>query len=210
MLSHASNAVALVHDYISRLLTQLCPEKHVKDQLWDVLLVDKLRHAYRRAMDHARFLLSIEREGRPSTYNHYFNANLQKKRNKRLCESLKTMAVSFSKSDDESYVPMSKISQHAIANKDNTQQLCEDILDTLMSYYKVSRKRFVDVICQQVVFYFLLEGSENPLKIFDPDLVMTLDLEQLEVIAGEDAESIRRRQVLDREVKSLEAALKVL
>jgi hypothetical protein len=79
-----------------------------------------------------------------------------------------------------------------------------------MSYYKVSRKRFVDVICQQVVSHFLLEGNENPLQIFGPDLVMSLDSEQLELIAGEDEESKRQRQVLGRHIESLEAALKVL
>ena len=94
MSSHTSKAIALVHDYIFQLLSKLCPEKQVRYQLWDTLLVDKLRSAYRQALDHARFLLTIESKGRPSTFNHYFNANLQKKRSERMSESLKTMAVS--------------------------------------------------------------------------------------------------------------------
>ncbi|OBT39085.1 hypothetical protein VE00_09922 [Pseudogymnoascus sp. WSF 3629] len=208
VLSHTSKAIALIHEYISQLLTKLCPEKQIRDQLWNVLLLDKLRNAYRRAMSHARFLLAIERGGRPTTFNHYFNANLQKKRSERMSQSLKAMAVTFI-DDEERYVPVSKINQYAV-DKDNGQQVCEDILDTLMSYYKVSRKRFVDVICQQVVSHFLLEGDENPLQIFDPDLVMGLDSEQLELIAGEDEESKRQRQVLGRQIESLEAALKVL
>lgn len=39
---------------------------------------------------------------------------------------------------------------------------------------------------------------------------MNLDTEQLEHIAGEDTESKYQRQVLKREMRSLEAALKVL
>jgi hypothetical protein len=63
----------LVHEYFSQLLTKLCSEKQVRDQLWNVLLLDKLRSAYCRAMNHARFrfLLSIERGGRPTTFHHY-------------------------------------------------------------------------------------------------------------------------------------------
>lgn len=125
-----------------------------------------------------------------------------------MCKSLEDLAVSIPHTT-ERYVPVSKLHGNAI-NKDNGQQVREDILDTLMSYYKVSRKRFVDVICQQVVSHYLLEGEESPLTIFGPELVMSLDAEQLDQIAGKDTASRRERQVLDGEIKSLEAALKVL
>ncbi|KAF6812953.1 interferon-induced GTP-binding protein Mx1 [Colletotrichum plurivorum] len=177
VLSHVSNTIALVHEYIFQLLTELCPEKQVRDNLWDALLLDKLIDTYQRAMSHTHFLLGIERGGTPNTFNHYFNANLQKKRGDRVCQTFKAMAISFPH-DQEKYVPLSKISQHAV-DKDNGQQVCEDILDTLMSYYKVSRKRFVDVICQQVVFHLMLEGDGSPLKVFNPELIMNLDCKGL-------------------------------
>ena len=208
VLSHTSKAIVLVHDYICRLLQELCPEKQVRDRLWDTLLMDRLREAYSRATDQAHFLLAIERGSRPMTFNHYFNANLQKKRSDRMAESLRNMAVSLH-GFQEQYVSVSKINKYAV-DKDNGQQVCEDILDTLISYYKVSRKRFVDVVCQQVVSHFLTEGDKSPLKILSPDLAMSLDLEQLESVAGEDAEIERQRQVLEREIKSLDAALQVL
>ncbi|KAJ0335216.1 hypothetical protein COL922a_009549 [Colletotrichum nupharicola] len=210
VLSHASNTIALVHEYIFQLLTELCPEKQVRDNLWDALLLDKLIDTYQRAMSHTRFLLDIERGGTPNTFNHYFNANLQKKRSERVSKTFEAMAVSSLWSDDkERYVRMSQIGKYAV-DKDNGQQVCEDILDTLMSYYKVSRKRFVDVICQQVVFHLMLEGDGSPLKIFNPELITNLGTEQLEQIGGEDAESKHQRHVLKREMESLEAALKVL
>ncbi|KAK8172501.1 P-loop containing nucleoside triphosphate hydrolase protein [Phyllosticta citrichinensis] len=133
-----------------------------------------------------------------------------KRRGKRMRQTFATMAVTISGgSADERHVPLSKIGQHTV-DKDNKTQVCEDILDALMSYYKVSRKRFVDVICQQVVFHLLLEGDGSPLKVFDPELIMKLDDEHLEQIAGEDEASKHHRQVLKREIESLEAALKVL
>jgi hypothetical protein len=57
----------------------------------------------------------------------------------------------------------------------------------------VSRKRFVDAICMQVVDRFLLNGgrdddpdSKSPLKVFNPDLVAHLPETMLDNIAGED------------------------
>jgi hypothetical protein len=70
-------------------------------------------------MSHARFLLAIERGGRPTTFNHYFNANLQKKRSERVSRSLMEIAITFSGSNDR-YVPVNKITQHAV-DKDNGQ-----------------------------------------------------------------------------------------
>ncbi|KAL4868373.1 hypothetical protein BDV12DRAFT_197247 [Aspergillus spectabilis] len=208
VFSHTSKAIILVHDYIFQLLTKLCPEQQVKTQLWEGLLVHKLCNAYHRAMDHARFLLAIERGSGPTTFNHYFNANLQKKRNERMCKSLQALAVS--NTDGKQYVPIKAFEQHSAINKDNRQQVCEDILDTLISYYEVARKRFVDVVCQQVIYYFLMDTEDAPLRILSPGLVMRLCTEDLEMVAGEDAESRRRRDILKREMDSLEEALRVL
>lgn len=89
--------------------------------------------------------------------------------------------------------------------KDNMQQVREDILDVLTSYYEVSRKRFVDMICRQAVGRFLLEGEESPLRVFSPEMVFGLGVEQLEFVAGEDAGTRERRAMLEPEIRSLEA-----
>lgn len=207
-LSHTSKAIALVHDFIFRLLATLCPEKQVKDQLWNSLLVDRLGETYCKAMEHTQFLLNVERGGNPSTFIHYFNTTLQQKRAKRISKPLKERAVRCD-GHHELHISTSDI-EKCVTNKNNGQQVCEDILDTVTSYYKVSRKRFVDVVCQQVVSPYLLHGQQSPLMIFSPDLIMGLDSEQLEMIAGEDEESKQQRQSLEREIQSLDVALKVL
>ncbi|PNY26227.1 Interferon-induced GTP-binding protein Mx1 [Tolypocladium capitatum] len=211
-LSHISNAIAMVHDFIFRLLRHLCPEKQVRDQLWDNLLVDQLRGLYRKAMNHARFLLSIERGQRPSTFNHYFNDILQKKRGERLARSLENKAIrlaDYGIKKGGCYVSVENLRSSAV-NKGNDQQVCEDILDIFESYYKVAQKRFVDIIYQQVISHFLLDGDDSPVKAFAPDMIMRLSDEQLELIAGEDQESKQQRMTLQRESVSLRAALKVL
>ncbi|KAF1953603.1 hypothetical protein CC80DRAFT_569081, partial [Byssothecium circinans] len=108
-----------------------------------------------------------------------------------------------------SAVPVSSLN-HLVVDKENTQQVREDILDVLFSYYKVSRTRFVEVICSQVIGHLLLHGEQSRLKIFTSELVMGLDAEQLEMIAGEDAETKNRRTMLETEIVNLDAAMKVV
>ena len=211
-LSHVSSAITLVHDFIYRLLCRLCADKLVREQLWDGLLVEHLRGAYQTAMSHARFLLSIERGGRPSTFNHYFNDILQKKRGERLAASLEEASVVLA--DDGvnrqgRFISVEDLRRSAV-NKDNEKQVCEDILDIFESYYKVAQKRFIDIVYQQVISHFLLDGDQSPVKAFGPSMVMKLSDTQLETIAGEDEESKQQRMILQRERVSLQAALKVL
>jgi hypothetical protein len=169
--------------------------------------VDDLRKAYVRAMEQARFLLRIERQGRPSTYNHYFNSEVQKKRQDRFRKM--AQAESYTSSTGVKLLPVTSV-HDMVLNKENAQQVRDDILDVLASYYKVSRKRFVDNICRQVIGHFLLEGDGSPLKIFSSELVMRLKDDELELIAGEDAETKNQRLMLESDIKELEAAMEVL
>lgn len=88
--------------------------------------------------------------------------------------------------------------------------MCEDILDIFVSYYKVARKRLVDVVYQQVISHFLLNGDVSPVKVFGPEMIIKMDSERLEFISGENEGSKQQRTVLNREIESLKAALKVL
>jgi hypothetical protein len=213
VLGHVSKAIIVVHNFIAKLIAHVCPDKQMRSQLWEVLLVDELCKAYTRAMEHARFLLRIERNGKPCTYNHYFNSEIQKKRLDRLNATVTEQASTYYTSSQygtaKQAIAVSTF-ENLIANKDNMQQLREDILDVLVSYYKVSRKRFVDVICMQVIGHFLLDGEQSPLKVFSSGLVMGLEDDTLEMIAGEDVKTRERRRFLEGEIKSLETAMKLL
>ena len=206
--AHVSKSIILVHDYIAKLLAHVCPDKEICDLLWDHLIMDAVRKAYVRAMKQAHFLLRIEREGKPSTYNHYFSSEVQKKRLARLDADIEEK---FPHEDGaEPQLVSTTNLRNLVIDKDNVQQVREDILDVLTSYYKISRKRFVDVICRQAIGHFLLEGEESPLRVFSPEMVFGLGAEQLELIAGEDAGTRERRSMLESEVRSLEAAMKLL
>lgn len=177
------------------------------EQLWDNVLLERLQDSYKRGMDQARVLLQIEREGTPITYNHYFNAELQKGQGKRLQNSLSSLAI-----DTDSQGPMVKLASLISLNttRSNPQQVREYLHDILESYYNVSVKRFVDVICQQVIDHFLVNGKDSPLHVFSTELVLELSADSLEMIAGEDQATKQERERLKREIERLEAAMKVL
>lgn len=207
VLSHVSDAIILVHDYILELLKHILPEKKVLQELLDNVLLEKLQASYRRAMDHARFLLEIEREGKPMTYNHDFSAELQRGQSERLHESMEKL-------DKTDYGKGPTVEVKALKNlridRSNPQQVREYLHDILQSYYKVSAKRFVDVICQQVIDHFLLNGKDSPLHVFSTDLVFDLNASRLEMIAGEDQVTKQERERLERDIESLQQAMQVL
>jgi len=92
----------------------------------------------------------------------------------------------------------------------NEEYVVQDIHDILQSYYKVSRKTFVDNVCKQAVVHHLLQCEDNPLALFSPVFVSQLSSVELEELAGEAPRSKRSRIALTKEMKSLGAAIKIL
>ena len=92
----------------------------------------------------------------------------------------------------------------------NTEHVIQDLHDVLYSYYNVARKRFVDGVCMQAADRYLINGPETPLALFSPNFVSSLNSEQLELIAGEDHATRRKRGQLKRDIGSLEEAKMIL
>ena len=95
-------------------------------------------------------------------------------------------------------------------SKSNAEHMVQDIHDTLKSYYKLARKRFVDNVVMQATDFHLLNGDDTPLDLFSPDFVNALSVDQLEDIAGEDIVLRRKRAVLKKQKADLEAGRKIL
>lgn len=110
---------------------------------------------------------------------------------------------------DGKYVKLDTVMQ--ITNKaSNLEHTVCDLHDILKSYYKVARKRFVDVVCMQAADFHLVTGPDTPIKVFSPAFVSELTEKQLDSIAGEDAANKRKRAELMREIESLENGRKLL
>ncbi|KAL7627589.1 hypothetical protein AAE478_001782 [Parahypoxylon ruwenzoriense] len=220
-MAYMAKVIIAVHRFIVEIFKVICPDSRVRDELWDVYLLEELQKSYRRAMDHVKFLLEIEREGAPLTLNHYFNENLQKDQGNRLIATIEGLgSVQSTEILDEYGNGTGKYKDDILLNRKQLENLSVNmansdytlkyIHDILKSYYKVSRKRFVDVVCQQAVNHHLLAGKGSPLKIFSTQMVLNLNEDQLDMIAGEDAPVKMQREKLASSIKNFEGALKVL
>ena len=76
-LGYICDIVTLVHNYIKALIGHCCHDDRVRKGL-DALLMDPLYERYKKAVDHVKFVLQVERAGTPLTNNHYFADNLEK------------------------------------------------------------------------------------------------------------------------------------
>lgn len=105
-------------------------------------------------------------------------------------------------------VQLDAILQNSTAS--NADHTIRDLHDILKSYYKVARKRFVDVVCMQAVDHYLITGPTAPVTLFSPGFVSGLKEDQLERIAGEDVSTKRKREELKREIENLTNGKKIL
>ena len=106
-------------------------------------------------------------------------------------------------------VKLDAILNQGVTTGSNVQHTVDDLHDILHSYYKVARKRFVDIVCMQAADHFLVTGHDAPIKVFSPKFVSELTNEQLEAIAGEDLVSKRKREDLKRKIENLEVGKKI-
>jgi len=212
-LAHVSNAILVVHHFIYALVTAACPDEAVRDALWAFIL-EGLMERYKRAMDHARFLLQVELGGKAVTCIPDFDHALAEAEKERMADHLEGAAVEIPDTvrgvRSGKYVRVDDVSRSSTSKASVNSVVCEKIHDVTKSYYEVVRSRFVDGICAYAVDYFLLSGEDTPLRVFGPEFVFALTAEQLEMIAGEDAATRSLRETLKERIKVLETASKIL
>ena len=77
-LGYVSDIVSLVHEFIYALTSAICDDQRVQSALMSTLM-DGLIDRYTKSIDHAKFVISVEKDDTPQTLNHYFADNLEKK-----------------------------------------------------------------------------------------------------------------------------------
>ena len=168
---YVSNIIMVVHRFLCMALGKVCANRQLYDRVW-ASIIDELLERYKTAMSQALFLLSVERNRRPYTLNDYFTDNLQKMRGARVAKMLEGNARGEMRKNDNGYwasssnkvVDLEAVKEAAI-NQGNVEHVKEEIHDILWSYYKVSRKRFVDSVYMQAVEHCLLTGPDSRLKL---------------------------------------------
>ncbi|OCL03244.1 putative dynamin [Glonium stellatum] len=214
--AYISQIIVVIHRFMVIILERLCPDPHVREEIWSSIH-DEVLKRYKVAMDQAMFLVSLERDKRPYTVNHYFNDNLQIARGHRMANMLKPNSRPEIKQDSRGLdycstnliVDLDHVRQ-TTRSKGNVEQVKEEIHDILWSYYKVAQKRFIDNVYQQAVDHCLLTGPMSPLAVFTQEWVIVLEADQLEIIVGESGITKERRAALKRKIKDLETAVQIL
>lgn len=160
--------------------------------------------------------LWADEQEHPITYNHYYTDNVQKSRldgtQKMLKRALETANVISddtprSKSISNMSVDMLIAAVRSNVVVDTDEQACSEALDELEAYYKVALKTFVDNVCKQVVERHLLRNLPS---MFSPRVVAMYTDEELEKIAGERPEIVRKRKQLREQLGNLKGWLEVL
>lgn len=208
---YVSRVVLFIHRFVTRALEVVCPDRRARSQIFSVIS-DELLSRYKAGMEQAMFLVSVEREKRPYTLNHYFNENLQICRGTRVSNALRAKAreeTAKSYSSGKLVVDFNEI-KSAATDESNAEHMQKDIHDILKSYYKVARKRFVDNVYHQAVDHFLLSGPMSPLAVFCEKWAVMLDKEKLEAVAGESRLTRDKRDSLRRKIEDLNDAIEII
>jgi hypothetical protein len=210
-LGFVSDVIVMAHKFILAALKAVCDDSEIRLAL-ESTLVDDLTKRYEQAIANAKFLLEVESCDTPTTLNHYFNDNLQKSRQNKATAGLDGKTTDHSLTYGPSYVAMVRLAdvKSQATNMSNDEFVICEIHDILKSYYKVSRKTFVDNICRQAASYYLLHCETSPLALFSPIWVSQLSAIELEEITGEAAGVKRARSMLTKEIDSLKVAMKIL
>ncbi|KAK7212354.1 hypothetical protein V2G26_019532 [Clonostachys chloroleuca] len=202
---YISDMIAIVHTLVLDLLDHVVPDKNLLGNLMSVLS-EQLQAKYLRAMEQTDFLLKIELEGTPATYNHAFTEVLNKCRAERVKRQLESQV--FEIENHGSVVRLCDIVQtHPLSN---SEQVVREIHDILKSYYELSRKRFVDNVRMQAADHFLVTGPNTPLKLFSPRFVSSLTPAQLDEVVGEEENAKRQRARLEKEIGLLKECMAIL
>jgi hypothetical protein len=205
--THVTKVIRKIHHFIYKVLQYCCKDDALCERLWHKLL-QPLLPSYEKALQQASFLVDIERHGNLLTMNHYFADNVNKSRLERLrvrLESLNSWQTS-----DENREPLLRVSDVLKIVTSNDNHTIQDLHDTLKSYYKVARKRFVDAVCLQAVDHFLVSGKTSPLWIFSPQFIGKMSDTELRHVAGDEEVAIKRRNALETELSTLRAGEEIL
>jgi Dynamin central region len=205
--SHVTKVILKIHHFNHEALQYCCNNDTLCERLWNKL-VQPLLPSYEKALQQVSFLVEIERHGNLMTMNHYFAENVRKAREARL--KLQFEALNSWDTGGEHREPLLRLKDILGVVMSNDDHTIQDLHDTLQSYYKVARKRFVDAVCLQAVDHFLVSGKTSPLWIFSPHFVGNMSDAELHQIAGDEDETLKRRNMLETELASLKKGEKIM
>lgn len=147
----------------------------------------------------------------PSTYNHYFTANIQKVRQRKHKKMIQSAQEKVEASSERVYnnIPNGNIHLLKALNdateKDMDTFSAQDALDTQRAYYKDELKYFVNAVAKAVIERHLVEPLAH--TILSPLTVTTMSEREVEFVAAETPEVSQQREFLEIRRAMLEKGL---
>lgn len=205
-----SKIIYKIHEFIVIALEVVCSDTKVREELLSQMLDDILAR-YGAAMDQARLLVEVERDGHPYTLNNAFKEALFNLQNARTEQDLssKLKSVEFTDNRQGRAISLGDI-QATLRDKNRGKYIAEEVHDLIKSYYEIARDRFIDNIYLQVIAHGLVSGADGPLRLFCEKWVLNLKIEKLEAIAGESIHTREQRERLNGTIEALKQAVDIL
>ncbi len=210
---YVSRVIYMIHEFLVGALEVACPDKRAREELLSQLL-DATLERYETGLQHARFLVGVERDGYPYTLNENFRsklANLQSTRTEaQLSEKMQFVTLDRYRPDTQDSVITLRDVQSTLQDKDGGKQIAEEVHDLIKSYYEVARDRFIDTVYLQSITHCLISGENSPLRLFSEQWVLNLESDRLEAIAGESFQTREQRARLTRRIQEVTEAVAIL
>ncbi|KAF8243575.1 Dynamin family protein [Wilcoxina mikolae CBS 423.85] len=178
-------------------------------------ILNRINIAMKERLENAKKELGkmlADRRKHAITFNHYYTDDIQKSRQKQLLDNLKavispspTTPIQYGR---ENTYTMSQIKEclSKIITNDMDEYACEEVLRSMLAYYQVASKTFVDNIAVQVIERHLLHELWT---VFSPISVMSMPDNFVSAIAGESSEHQNRRHSLEVKKEVLMEGLKI-
>jgi hypothetical protein len=141
--SYVTNVIRRIHRFSQVAPQYCCNDEMLCERLWDKL-VQPLLPSCEKALQQVSFLVEIERHGNLMSMNHYFTENVRKAREARL--KLQFETLNLWETGDGQREPLLRLKDILRVVMSNDDHMIQDLHDTLKSYYKAARKRFVDAV----------------------------------------------------------------
>ena len=157
-------------------------------------------------------LLEPHLSGHPITYNHYLTDNFQKvqgERNSKLLEAKLLNLGGIRYSGNQYTLTMENAKEVAkslatVIKTDIDKFACSMAVDMAEAYYKVAIKKIIDDVSVLAIEQCLMQALPG---LFSSDVACNLDDETVMKIAGESADSIKERSLLEKKLAVLKKGM---
>ncbi|KAK6544045.1 hypothetical protein TWF694_000758 [Orbilia ellipsospora] len=196
---HLDSVASTCSVFVDKLLTY-CTSEDLKNRLWASRVESSLKDAIKAARAELQRILD-DKDRHPITYNHHYAANVQKLRQEKIGDRIRSLIK-----EAKSYMNMTQLEVSLADNKDEPDTdrfAAEEAFDSEKTYYKDELRYFINVVTKQVIERHLINTLPN--QIISPMDISRMPEQEVIFLASEPLEISQRRKFLAERKVLLEA-----